>query len=194
MSEDFNKDFSIEDLKREEFIPYDEKRGGEKWKKVYEIAKKLYLENASDWSELNDELESREYSEDFVKKVKKMAEEDNETFVKSLKNMAEIWFRCNTCKESLPGFGDNDNWLGEEEYKCKHWCNKCFPRIRKWWIKKQREKDKEYAKLREERNKKYVWVDGKHGGRFPVLRETYEKEERKKSKDKHPTKLNKWVN
>jgi len=54
------------------------------------------------------------------------------------KEYTPFYFRCAKCGVILDGVKANDNRLGRDEGMCKHWCDKCFRKIKKW-IRKQKE-------------------------------------------------------
>ena len=56
-----------------------------------------------------------------------------------------FYFKCNHCGVILDGIQANDNCLSRDENTCKHWCDKCFKKIKEW-IRKQKEEVKEKRK------------------------------------------------
>ena len=50
--------------------------------------------------------------------------------------------KCSKCGGEIELFGNEDNFLGQDPESCKHWCNKCFEKIKEW-IRKQKRSVKE---------------------------------------------------
>jgi DNA-directed RNA polymerase subunit RPC12/RpoP len=46
---------------------------------------------------------------------------------------------CSRCGKEIELFGKEDNFLGQDPYACKHWCSKCFVKLKEW-IKRQKER------------------------------------------------------
>ena len=79
---------------------------------------------------------------------------------------------CSTCGKKLNG--RDDNWLGTDPERCKHWCNACFPEINDWFIRKK-EIEKEQERLKEIEKK--------------ALKLQLKKQEKKKEFYKHQSQL-----
>lgn len=64
------------------------------------------------------------------------------------KSVRSLFF-CDRCKTAIISGSKDDNWLGKEPAICKHWCNKCFEKVKLWIIRQN-----ELLKKLKENNKK----------------------------------------
>ncbi len=50
-----------------------------------------------------------------------------------------LLIKCDSCGK----ISEEDNFLGHDPYTCKHWCNKCFAKIKLWIERKNLLRGKE---------------------------------------------------